>query len=287
MASEVFAATQPEVVQIREKGGGLGVSGWLSVSLLTIFLLLALLPEQIAPYDPVEQDVPNRLQYPSVEHLFGTDELGRDIFSRVVHGAKTSLTTAIIAVLVSLLLGVPIGLVSGYAGGRVDEILSRATDILLAFPGILVAMTIIAITGRNPIMVATAIGIVATPAFVRVTRAIALTIKAHPYVDAVRSAGASDFYIMFLTILPNAFNEIYVQALLIASRAIIIAASLSFLGLGIPPPAPSWGGMLNQSRNYLHQMPWYGVFPGLFIALLVLAFQLLSNSLQQSFRGKK
>ena len=287
MTSEVTSAGQPVAVQSLKRASILGLAGWVSLGLLVVFLVLAIIPDRIAPFDPIEQDIPNRLQYPSAEHLFGTDEFGRDIFSRVVHGARNSLATAVIAVLVSLLVGVPVGLVSGYMGGRVDEVLSRATDILLAFPGILIAMTIIAITGRNPIMVAVAIGIVATPAFVRVTRAIALKIRGLPYVDAVRSAGASDFYIMFSTILPNSFNEIYIQALLIASRAIIIAAALSFLGLGIPPPAPSWGGMLNQSRNYLHQMPWYGVFPGVFIVLLVLALQLLSNSLQKAFKVKR
>jgi len=287
MTSDVASVTQPVVDPTKKKKSILGFTGWFSIGLLAIFLLLALFPDQISPYDPIEQDIPNRLQYPSAEHFFGTDEFGRDIFSRVVHGARTSLATAVIAVLVSLLLGVPVGLISGYVGGRVDEVLSRATDILLAFPGILVAMTIIAITGRNPIMVAVVIGIVATPAFVRVTRAIALKIRDLPYVDAVRSAGASGFYIMFFTILPNSFNEIYIQALLIASRAIIIAAALSFLGLGIPPPAPSWGGMLNQSRNYLHQMPWYGIFPGIFIVLLVLAFQLLSNTMQRMFKLRR
>jgi ABC-type dipeptide/oligopeptide/nickel transport system permease subunit len=135
-------------------------------------------------------------------------------------------------------------------------------------------------------MVAVVIGIVATPIFIRITRAIALQIRGLPYVDAVRSAGASGLYIMFFAILPNTISAIYVQVLLVASRAIIIEAGLSFLGLGIPPPAPSWGGMLSTSRNYLHQMPWYGVFPGLAIVTLVLAFQLLSNSVQKALKVK-
>ena len=286
MSTDTASIAQPAVNQPYPKQGRFGLIDWLSFTLLAIYLLLALFPAQIAPYDPIEQDIPNRLQYPSAEHLFGTDELGRDIFSRVVHGARVSLGTAIVAVLVSLVLGVPVGLVSGYVGGRLDELLSRATDILLAFPGILVAMAIIAITGQKPVMVAVVIGIVSTPAFVRVTRAIALKNRDLPYVDAVRSAGASHLYMMTFTILPNCVNEIYIQALLVASRAIIVEAALSFLGLGIPPPAPSWGSMLNQGRNYLHQMPWYGVFPGIFIVGLVLSLQLLSNSMQRMLKIK-
>jgi ABC-type dipeptide/oligopeptide/nickel transport system permease subunit len=281
-ASIVHAGTD----QLQTSKKSLGLATWFSFLLLAIYLIMALFPNQIAPYDPIEQNIPNRLQYPSAEHFFGTDELGRDLFSRVIHGARISLGTAIIAVLVSLGLGVPVGIVSGYVGGRVDEVLSRATDILLAFPGILIAMTIIAITGQNPLMVAVVIGIVATPAFVRVTRAITLKNRDLLYVDAIRSAGASHFYIMAFTILPNCFNEIYIQALLIASRAIIVEAALSFLGLGIPPPAPSWGSMLNLGRNYLHQMPWYGIFPGVFIVGLVLSLQLLSNSMQRVLKIK-
>jgi len=264
-------------------GGGTGrIAEWISLAILGIFVVLALFPRQIAPFDPISQDIPNRLQDPSAAHLFGTDELGRDILSRIIFGVRVSLSTAIIAVLVSLALGVPVGLISGYVGGKLDEVLSRATDILLAFPGILVAMTIIAVTGRKPVMVAVAIGIVNVPVFVRITRAVALKIRGLPYVDAARSAGASDVYIMFVSILPNCVNVIYIQALLVASHAVVVEASLSFLGLGIPPPAPSWGGMLNQSRSYFYQVPSYGVFPGVFLVALVLSLQLLSNSIQKA-----
>lgn len=286
MISDAASPLQVKVAEPSKKRRGMGLAEWVSLGLLVLYLVLALFPNQIAPYDPIEQNISNRLQYPSAEHWFGTDELGRDIFSRIIFGTRVSLGTAVVAVLVSLIFGVPVGLVSGYVGGHLDEVLSRATDILLAFPAILVAMTIIAITGQNPIVVAGVIGIVAIPAFVRITRAIALKLRGLPYVDAVRSAGASNLYIMFFTILPNTVNEIYIQALLIASRAIIIEAGLSFLGLGIPPPAPSWGSMLNQGRNFLHQMPWYGVFPGIFIVALVLSFQLLSNSMQRTLKVK-
>ena len=178
-------------------------------------------------------------------------------------------------------VGVPLGLLSGYAGGALDEVISRLTDVVLALPAILVAMTIIAITGRNPLLVAVVIGIVYTPALIRITRSVALKIRVQPYVAAIRTAGASPAYIMFRTILPNSRNEIYVQTLLIASQAIVIEASLSFLGLGIAPPAPSWGAMLQTGRSYLHAMPWYGVFPGLCIVALVLSLQLLAGDVRR------
>ena len=249
--------------------------------MLVIFLMMALFPSLIAPYDPLEQNIANRLKYPSPQHYFGTDELGRDILSRCIYGARTSVSTAIIAVVFSLFFGVSTGLLSGYLGGILDEFLSRANDLLVSFPGIIIAMALIAITGQNPFAVAMVIGIVNMPVVFRVTRAVTLKVRTLPYVDAVRSAGASPLYIMFLTILPNCRSEIFVQALLIASRAIIVEASLSFLGLGVPPPAPSWGSMLSKGRNYLYQMFWYGVFPGLFILVLVLSLQFMSRYLQR------
>jgi peptide/nickel transport system permease protein len=252
-----------------------------SLATLVVFVLLAAVPGLIAHADPLAQDIPNRLQAPSRAHLFGTDELGRDLFSRIVHGARISLGTASIAVLLSLAVGVPLGLASGHLGGLFDEVVSRGTDVILALPAILVAMTIIAITGRNPFMVAVVIGIVYTPALIRITRAVALRIRNLPYVAAVRAAGASSGYIMYRTILPNSVNEIFVQTLLIGSHAIVIEASLSFLGLGLAPPAPSWGAMLQIGRSYLHAMPWYGIFPGLCIVALVLSLQLIAGDVRR------
>jgi len=259
--------------------GGIGQAA--SLAVLAVFVVLAAVPSLVSPFDPLAQDIPGRLHAPSGAHLFGTDELGRDIFSRIVHGARISLGTALVAVALSLAMGVPLGLLSGYVGGTPDEVISRLTDVVLALPAILVAMTIIAITGRNPVMVAVVIGIVYTPALIRITRSVALRIRALPYVAAIRTAGASTAYIMFRTILPNSRNEIYVQTLLIASQAIVIEASLSFLGLGIAPPAPSWGAMLQTGRSYLHAMPWYGVFPGLCIVALVLSLQLLAGDVRR------
>lgn len=263
----------------------LDVGGCLAVAVLFMFVLFAAVPGWFTSVDPTAQDVINRLQGPSSEHWFGTDELGRDAFSRVIHGARTSLITAVIALLVSLPVGTAVGVFSGYLGGRVDEVVSRGTDILLAFPGVLVAMIFIAVAGRSIIIVPIVIGIVNIPAFVRVTRAVSLQVRGLPYVDAARSAGAGTGWLVGRSILPNTTNEISTQALLVASRAIIVAAGLSFLGLGVPPPAPSWGAMLSSSRAYLNEQPWYGVFPGVFIALLVLSLQVLSRSARSQLQG--
>ena len=259
----------------------LSILQWVGILMLAAFVFIAAFPGVVATHDPLEQFVGDRLQGPSGSLFFGTDELGRDIFSRVIYGTRVSLLTAALAVVVSLVFGVPMGLISGYVGGNLDEVISRTTDLLLSFPGIIIAMTIIAITGRNPIAVAIVIGIVSIPAFIRIARAYALKIRNLPYVDAVRSAGASDFYIMFRTILPNMTSAIYVQILLTASRAIVIESSLSFLGLGVPPPSPTLGAMLSKSRSYFYQSPTYGIFPGLLIALLIITLQLSSGYLQR------
>jgi peptide/nickel transport system permease protein len=248
---------------------------------LFIFLLMTLFPNFVATHDPLEQDIISRLQNPSLNNIFGTDELGRDIYSRCVYGANTSVSTAFIAVLFALIVGVSTGLFSGYSGGIIDEFLSRFNDILFSFPGIIIAMALIAVTGQNAISVALVIGLVDTPIIFRVTRAVSLQIKVLPYVDAVKSAGASKYYIMLKTVLPNCSNEIFVQALLIATRAIIIESSLSFLGLGIPPPSPSWGSMLSIGRSYLYRMVWYGIIPGIFIMMLVISLQFVSRYIQR------
>lgn len=247
-------------------------------TLLALFVVAALFPDLIATHDPLAQDVVNRLSPPSAEHWFGTEELGRDIYSRVVHGTRTSLTVSVVAVVVSLVLGIPLGLVGGYVGGWWDDLISRAMDLLVALPGILVAMTLIAILGRSPTMVAVVLGLVSTPVVMRITRAAVLQAKELPYVLAVRSAGASPFYVAVKTILPTAYPDLFTQSLLTAAHAVVVEAGLSFLGLGLPPPNPSWGAMLQTSARFTYQAWWYGVFPGLALVFLILSFQWLAKA---------
>lgn len=247
------------------------------VVMLGFFVIAGLFPDLIARIDPLEQAVVDRLSPPSAAHWFGTDEVGRDLFSRVVHGTRTSLTVSLVAVVVSLVLGVPFGLLGGYAGGWSDDLISRAMDLLVALPGILVAMTLIAILGRSPTMVAVVLGLVSTPVVMRITRAVVLQTKQLPYVLAVRSAGASSSYIAIRTILPNAYSDLFTQSLLTAAHAVVVEAGLSFLGLGLPPPNPSWGAMLQTSARFTGQAWWYGVFPGVALLLLILSFQLIAK----------
>lgn len=257
----------------------------IGILILIVYVFIAVFPHLFTVHDPLEQNIANRLASPSSENIFGTDELGRDILSRCIYGTKSSLIVAVIAVIISTTLGVLFGLVSGYSRGLLDSFLSRTFDILVSFPAIIIALTMITIVGQNVLAVAFVIGIVNIPSFFRVTRAITMKVNNLAYVDAVRTFGSSKAYLLFRTILPNCYSEILVQILMVGSRAIIVEASLSFLGLGMPPPAPSWGGMLSLGRNYMYQNVWYSIVPGLFIVLLVLSIQFTANYIKE--RNKK
>lgn len=254
------------------------------VAILAFYIAIAVVPGVFTTQDPLDQEISVRLATPGSEHIFGTDELGRDLFARCVYGAKSTLLVAFMAVVISTTIGVVLGLISGYSEGVVDNFLSRANEILISFPAIIIALGLVSVVGQNILAIALVIGFVNTPSFFRVTRAITLQVKNLAYVDAVKTFGASTPYLLVKTILPNSYNEILVQVLLIASRAIIVEASLSFLGLGVPPPAPSWGGMLSVGRNFMYQNPWYSIFPGLFIVLLVLAIQLTARFVKRGGR---
>jgi ABC-type dipeptide/oligopeptide/nickel transport system permease subunit len=256
-----------------------------AVGLLATIVLLSLLAPLLAPHDPLETDLAIQFVPPSSAYPFGTDELGRDLFSRVLYGGRVALLTAAGSVALAALVGIPLGLISGYFGGWADGVAMRVVDVLLAIPAILIALGLIAMFGRGTVNVIVAVGVVSIPAFARITRASTLSVKAQDYVLATRAIGAGSGYLLPSTILPNASGPILVQMAVTAATAIMLASALSFLGLGIQPPTPDWGSMLSIGRQHLFEAPRYGIFPGLAIALTVFALDELSKLLQDLLGG--
>jgi peptide/nickel transport system permease protein len=258
-----------------------------SVAVLAVIVLLALLAPFLAPYGVNTTNVPNALQPPSPAHWFGTDELGRDVFSRVLLAARASLLVAVVSVAFALAVGVTVGVVAGYAGRLVDTILMRANDVLFAFPVLLLALAIVAILGPGIPTTMLAIGIVYTPIFARVARGSTLSVSVEPFVQASRTMGTGHGYILRRHILPNIAGPVIVQTSLSLAFAILSEAALSFLGLGVQPPQPSWGRMLFDAQNFLGQAWWMSVFPGAAIFLTVLAFNLAGDGLRDVLDPKQ
>ena len=253
---------------------------------VTLFVLVAVLAPWIAPYDPVKTSWTAIRKAPSALHWFGTDENGRDIFSRIVHGASASLRAGVISVSIAVALGVPIGLLAGYRGGWIDALISRVTDAMLACPFLILAIAMAAFLGPSLRNAMIAIGISATPIFVRLARGATMATMVEDYVEAARAVGNPRWRIALRHVLPNIVPPVLVQATLAIAMAIIAEASLSFLGLGQQPPAPSWGSMLNAAQRFLGQAPWMAVFPGLSIFVVVLAFNLLGDGLRDALDPK-
>ena len=253
---------------------------------VALFVLVALLAPWIAPYDPVKTNWTAIRKAPSALHWFGTDENGRDILSRIVHGASASLRAGVISVSIAVALGVPIGLLAGYRGGWIDAIISRVTDAMLACPFLILAIAMAAFLGPSLRNAMIAIGISATPIFVRLARGATMATMVEDYVEAARAVGNPRWRIALRHVLPNIVPPVLVQATLAIAMAIIAEASLSFLGLGQQPPAPSWGSMLNAAQRFLGQAPWMAIFPGLSIFVVVLAFNLLGDGLRDALDPK-
>lgn len=249
--------------------------------LLILTMVVAAVLAPLVPADPLEQHATERLKPPGAAHWFGTDEAGRDIFSRVIWGSRTSLEVGAIAVAVGTAGGTLIGLLSGYLGGRVDMAVQRLMDALMAFPALVLAMIIAAMFGRNISLVMVAIGIVLIPGTNRVVRGAVLGVKHHPFIDAARVLGASDARVLAVHVFPNVLPSILILATAALGNAILIESSLSFVGLGTPPPQPSWGRMLSGAgRLYFETAPWMAVAPGMAITLAVLGFNLLGDALR-------
>jgi len=243
-------------------------------------LLVALLAPVLAPHDIRAMSPQEALAPPGGRYLFGTDEFGRDVFSRVLWGARISLVVAVLSVLVAVALGTSVGLAAGFYGGWWDAVAMRMMDIIFAFPAILLAIAIMAVLGTSLFNLVVAIGIVYTPQFARVARAAALTVRSLEFVDAARALGLGNVRIIWRHIIPNVLAAVTVQISLSLSLAILSESALSFLGLGTQPPTPSWGNMLSEGRQFLEIAPWNAVFPGLAIMVVVLGFNLLGDGLR-------
>ncbi|MGY4690590.1 nickel transporter permease [Salibacterium sp. K-3] len=254
--------------------------------LILFFLWVALIGPSLVPYSADEQNLVNKLQGPSAEHWFGTDHLGRDIFSRIIHGMSITLYIGFFSVFIAAAAGVVIGITAGYFGGKTDSLLMRLMDILLAFPGILLALGVVTILGPSLNNVILAVGVFSVPAFARIVRGSTLAVKELEYIDAVRALGAGDFRIIFRHVLPNVFSPIIVQATLRIATAILTAAGLSFLGLGAQPPKPEWGAMLSDGRNYIFDAGHVAFFPGMAIVVVVLAFNIFGDGLRDALDPK-
>lgn len=257
-------------------------SAMFGLVVVVFMVLVALLAPILAPYDPTAQSWTAVRKPPSLEFWMGTDEAGRDILSRIVHGARASLLAGLTSVAIAMGIGVPLGLAAGFVGGFVDGLISRFTDAMLACPFLILAIALAAFLGPSLTNAMLAIGITATPLFIRLTRGQVMQIKTEEYVEAASAVGNPRWRIAFRHILPNILPQLMVQSTLTIAAAIIAEASMSFLGLGLQPPAPSWGSMLNTAQRFMNNAPWMALWPGMAIFITVLSFNLLGDGLRDA-----
>ena len=256
------------------------------LSIVILLILVAIFAPFIAPYDPIARVKEDSLQPPGAKYWFGTDILGRDIFSRVIYGSRISLMVGIVAVGISLMIGLTLGALSGYFGNISDTVIMRIADIFFAFPYILGAIAIMTVLGPGIFNIFIAIGILGWASFARIFRGSILSIKNKEYIEAARALGASNFRIISKHIFPNAFAPIIVYGTMTVGTAIIVEAALSFLGIGVQPPTPAWGKMLSEALDYIDIASWMMIFPGLAIVITVLGFVLLGDGLRDAFDPK-
>ena len=250
--------------------------------LVVAVVLVALLAPWVAPYDPDAQDVLMKLEPPTWQHLFGTDAFGRDVLSRVIWGARVSLFVGFVATLAGILVGTVVGIVSGYYGGLVDKLVTAATDILLSFPQLIMGLILVAVLGPTLFNLILAIAVTAVPAFVRVARGSTLAMKERDFVDACRALGYGDLRIMFLHVLPNIMDEVVVMGSLWLAAAIRTESTLAFIGLGVPPPTATWGGIIREGFDNLLDAPWLSIFPSIAILVVMIALNLIGDGLRDA-----
>ncbi len=255
---------------------------WVGVALFAALALAAILAPLIAPFDPIDQRIVARMKPPSAVHLFGTDRFGRDLFSRALYGARVSLVIGIASVAVGMLVGGALGVIAGYYGRFIDAAIMRTMDVLLSFPTLIMGILIVALLGPSLPNVLIAISATLVPKFARIARAPTLAVKERAYMEACRALGYSDGRIIVFHIVPNILAEVLVMASLWTANAILIEAGFSFLGLGVRPPTPTWGGMVREGFEHLFQAPWLSIFPGLCILLAVLSLNLIGDGLRDA-----
>jgi len=253
-----------------------------SLAFIVIIGLVALLAPLIAPYPYARQDLDHARELPSARHLLGTDALGRDVLSRLIYGARISLTVALVVEIIELLIGITLGTLAGYYGGRLDLVMMRLTDMMFAFPDILLAILIMAIAGPSIFNIFLALGLVGWPGMARLVRGQVLALKEKEFVEAARAIGAGDAYIILHHILPNTLSPIIVTVTIGVAGVVMAEATLSFLGIGVQPPQPSWGSMINDARDMMRSHPYLIILPSLALSLTVLAFNFLGDGLRDA-----
>ncbi|MDD4781293.1 MAG: ABC transporter permease [Tissierellia bacterium] len=281
--SNVKRQTQLGEVWTRLKKNKLAMTG---VLIIIIMAIIAIFADFIAPYDYAEQNLSSSLQFPSKSHIFGTDEFGRDIFSRLIFGSRISLAVGFIAVGIAVIIGGILGSVAGFYGGVIDNFIMRCMDVLLSIPPILLSIAILAALGPGLMNLMIATGISAIPGYARIVRASVLSIKEQEFVEAARAVGSTDIRIIIKHIIPNCLAPLMVQATLGMASAILTAAGLSFIGLGIQPPTPEWGAMLSGGRGFIRDYPYITFFPGLAIAMTIFGLNVLGDGLRDALDPK-
>ena len=286
-AAQVDAARNTAMVRLSAKKWIKNIQIAVGVVIVLFFVICAIFANQLMPHDPVSTNMQHRFETPNATHWLGTDELGRDIMSRIMYGGRVSIMVGVTATTMGAILGMVIGIVAGYYGGKVDTLLGRLIDIMLAFPGLVLALAIVAILGPATTSTIFAITIFAIPTFARIVRGSTLNVKKLEYVDAIKALGANDFRVIFIHILPNIMTPIVVQATLYVATAIVISATLSFLGVGTQPPTPEWGTMLANGREFITHAPHITIIPGIAMFLLVMGINLIGDGIRDALEPKQ
>lgn len=272
--------------QLRKNKAAVVGGGFIVLFILISIIGTPWIGPHVLTYAPDAVDIPNKLQPPSADHWFGTDNYGRDIFTRIIYGMKLTLFIGFTSVAIGGIFGVIFGVVAGYFGGWVDTVIMRIMDVLLAFPGILLALAIVSVLGGSIQNMIIAVSIYSVPAFARIVRGSTLSVRKLEYIDAMKALGASHTRIIFKHILPNVMSPIIVQATMRIASAVLTASGLSFLGLGVKPPTPEWGAMMNEGRNFMRESPHVIMFPGMMIVIVVLAFNIFGDGLRDALDPK-